>query len=477
MTTFEKLAALRESVENAPELSGVPTAEFIAYIEAFLDVTREPQLFADETLSSSSPPASMEPQIWHELFQRWPQLCNNAGGRKFLRYIVGSLQKHGGVDTVALTIDEHAHTLMRKVSPDIFYAVNSWRFTGIELPLLLDIERKMRRAGCRKTPCPDVTLQVSAEAACGIDFFKLVWPVHMRWFFESDKNRNEQRWAIPPRQRRALGHWYVPQKTFLERLVWLCPFVEMLMASSVVQKAGAVLIGSLLPLCALSHEPFYVIDKESFVAFATESYRKWTLDLLVCGCEVHEDWILREFLPVLRNLSGSGAWKFDRALDWREDDGNWIRNRSGTTFYLCSAESPFAVQVICMPKCPSVAEAVLHQHLPCVRAWFDGTSLRATASCFMAWMTRYIDEEPLPFGAHVTQQRRSKIVLKYAMRGWGFSMGSVTGLQFPDTVMRWLEEWPTNQTLPPYHPLYNPNTWPKYMPADKVQQLIACSEI
>ena len=361
---------------------------------------------------------------------------------------------------------------MDRSCPDIFYAINHQMFPSIDLVLLLRIEEQMQKAVCRKTPSPEMVLEVAENDALHIDFFKRVFVIHMKWAAACEETRFADEWAIPPQARLTPGPWYNAQKTFQQRLTWLCPFLQGLLGHPVLRDVSAVLSGSVIPLCILKHEVF-IENKYHFLAYAGEVYKKCSIDIFVCQPhEVTYDWLYQKFLPALEEISQT-KWQY-REVKW-EEDKDWVRNRKGTTYYFSTPASAMQIQLINMPL-HTQNMAISHQHLPCVRASYDGTNVYVTASCLESWMSRFITS-PALFGSHISQQRKSKTVFKYAMRGWGFNTRAVADLQLPQALIDWLREWPSKKPLPWYHPLYNPNVWPKAMPEERVRQLIECAEV
>lgn len=458
--------AMKAFDEKWPNPSLCSLEQLAAYFLACIDGVLEP------------------PNIYYEeLFRRWHLYLTNVRNRQFARIVVQHLfLQRNGQDTLAVAISKHAQEMMRKVSPDMYHEIFSLMFNGIDLQLLVDIEAQYQHFVCRKTASQEVMMDGALDKALSIDFFTRAFAIHMKWFQACIDGCIASSWAIPPQARSLSGMWYVSQGEFEKRLTWFCPFALNLVRSKMVRSYGGVLSGSVLPLCALKHE-VYTGTREEFMAFAQEVYPKCSLDIfMACHPVVSSGASLEhratEFLALLGSITSS-MWQEVRKVSWVEDGPDWsVRNRRGITFYFKSPAYLFEVQLILIideNADSDIAKAVAHQHLPCVRARYDGTALHVTASCFVAWMTRFVERPPL-FGSMVSQQRKSKIVFKYAMRGWGFSSAAVQDLQLPSTLLEWLRDW-GHTPLPAYHPLYNPNLWRKFMTADRVKELIECAEI
>lgn len=457
-----------------------------------------------------------------ELFSRWYLYVSNARGRQFLRAVVEHLfQARGGLDVLVCAIQDTSHhdgdddddddggssatttmssrssssshrnrisreKMMRRTAPDLYHEVFCQTFGSVDLDLLVEIELQNQRQVCRKTPSPETLMVKAVRAALEIPFFDRCFAIHMKWSSIFLERMCHDEWAIPPQQSSSRGGmWYVSRAVFEQRMQWFCPFILDFIRDTRIRRMGAVLSGSLLPLCALRHE-VYTATKQEFLAHANEVYAKCTVDCFISvppGLVVDFSTCVLE--EVLREVSGGGeealasSWVRVRSQEWHEDETWAQRNRSGVTLYYSSPAFSFDVQFIFVAE--PLAQVVAHHHLPCVRAMYDGSTLSTTASCFVAWMTRFVNAPPL-FGSRIDQQRQSKTVFKYAMRGWGFSRSAVVELQLPVTLLEWLREWHTpsdspQRPLPWYHPLYHPSLWHKAMTAARVQNLIECAEI
>jgi hypothetical protein len=257
----------------------------------------------------------------------------------------------------------------------------------------------------------------------------------------------------------------VSEVQFRQRLAWFAPFLESFFANADVQRAGVILSGSLIPLCLLTHQ-VDTEDEARFMAYAKESYRNCSIDLYVTNTAMSP----RDIESCL--VTAALGTSVTRRLQWCEDDEWAVRARHGYTLYI----DTYNIHIIVMAD-TSRQDAIVHQHLPCVRAYWDGKRLVATSSCCVSWMTRFVFEPPL-FGNRIDVQRRSKIMVKYAMRGFGFSTQSIAGLQVPTTIRQWLmEDRRHDCPLPWYHPLYNPDLWKKAMTQERERALIECAEL
>lgn len=412
--------------------------------------------------------------LHHELIERWADLVTTTSGRAFLRRVTLKFFVHGGgLDDLVGNLPDNAQEKTHLLAPDLYYVINRAFFQSIDLVLLIRIEQLAQKFVCRKTTSPEFIMPSAAEDALHIDFYKRAGAIHMQWSSAVTQTRFIEEWAIPPQARWVAGLWYVPKQRFEERLGWLCSFLPTLLRHDVLRNIGAVLSGSILPLCMLKHE-VHMETRLDFLAYAAEIYKKCSVDIFVTApYEVRFEWLAREFIPVLQELSQTTTWAI-KEHQWSEDD-EWVRDRRGITHYISTPLSSVVIQIISMPSQTRDA-AIAHQHLPCVRACYDGENVYVTAGCIESWMSRFISSPPL-FGSKVSQQRRSKIAFKYAMRGWGFSRKATSDMQFPDTLTAWLRDWPEKNPLPWYHPLYNPNMWPKAMSPDCVKQLLECADI
>lgn len=425
--------------------------------------------------SVDNPTMLISSEYYGVLFCEWRAFLSNNRGRQFLRVvIVDVFCKRGMLDMLAANLDRECQQLMRRSYPDLFHAIYAPTLAFVDLELLDDVEDAYQKLYCRKTPSQERLIEASVESALEIDFFERVWALNLKWNMRFHERVSASEWAIPPQSQGNSTMWYVPRHTFEQRLEWLCPGIGNFLRSSELRRVGAVLSGSIVPLCILKHG-VCTDNEHDFVAFANEVYRGFSVDIFVCKQEVTATTMdfVRGLSEVGRHLQNT--WVCQRKVEWAEDDDAWtMRNRRGITYYYGNSDND-RVQLVVMGH-HARKEAISQQHLPCVRAYYDGSAVKVTASCLISWMTRFVDEKPL-FGNKITQQRKSKTVFKYATRGWGFSALATSQLQLPSTLHTWLQEWNRKQPLPCYHPLYNPSQWHKWMSEERVQSLRECVEI
>jgi len=366
-------------------------------------------------------------------------------------------------------LDDERRADMRVAAPDLHHAICQ---SALDLSLLLDIESHVTNTMCQLRASSETLIESSVNAALSLDFYANAFILDMTWNETMTRKCFECSWLIPPMEMTAIRHWYVSRTVFEQRLAWFAPFVTPFLADDRVRKLGLVLSGGVLPLCALRQE-VYMDTRHQFLAYASEVYRNTSLDFFICG----ETPAMTSTICELLSIASAGRdWAEEAPRhEWAEDDDSWAaRNRHGTTVYV--SDGTFHVHLIFMGEHIAYRESLSQQHLPCVRASWDGNVLAMTASCFRSWMTRFVTEQPL-FGANVSEERKAKTVFKYAMRGFGFSAAAASGLQLPTTLGQWLRAFPPKRPLPWYHPMYNPNMWSKAMTPQRERALLECVEI
>jgi len=429
-------------------------------------------LLDNRTIYDAEKTLRISRQYCSDLCSLWSAFLFNACGRDILRSLI--LTKIIDTNTLVYTLSQNDSQNMRKNYPDMFHAIYADSLLSIDLHLLVNVEVAHQAFFCRRSPPQETLLQNSIESALRIDFFERAWALNLQWNLDFSCKVQDSVWAIPP-QARQDSIWYVPRNVAEKRLEWIFPNLRRLLRSEEARDIGLVLSGSMLPLCALKHEQF-TDSEQNFKDFSMEVYKKFSVDFFTCVPRASSSklrstsYAIRDRFIALMNQQTGRNCVCERDVIWAEDDESWaMRNRRGHTFYF-TVESLPPIQLIVMHDC-SLIEAISQQHLPCVRAQYDGDNLLVSATCFISWMTRFIFDRPL-FGRHINQQRKSKTVFKYAMRGWGFSVYSIDDLQMPSTLMTWLQDWDRKKPLPYYHLLYNPMSWPKWMTPDRVANLL-----
>ena len=409
-----------------------------------------------------------------EVYRRWGTLCQTIKGRSFLRLLIGTLiQVDDVLQSAAFEIHENDMNKTKLNAPDLAYTILTPFESALDLNLQVRVERMIVESTMRRTKTNEFFLEDAVHSATSIPFFDRVYVMSMRWLFRFLQERSTFTWAIPPMTVTNLENWFVTRNVFLQRMEWFAPFLPNLLNHSGMRRVGAVLSGSLLPLFALNHE-INTETKERFMYYSDEVYRKCAISLFVCGRLMKQEVIVKTVLDSLRDAWPHSEWVVGGETTWREDDEWLARNRRGTTVYIHDQAHAFDVHLIIMPDV-TLERAMVNQHLAPSRAWWDGQTLHVTASCMKSWMTRFVVERPL-FGSLTSQQRRSRTVFKYAMRGFGFSMGAVMNLKLPSTLVEWLRLCTDKRTLPWYHPLYNPNMWRKAMTPERERALLECAE-
>jgi hypothetical protein len=429
-----------------------------------------------------------------ELERRWPLYTQYARGRQLLRLVVIALENNSmSSERMRLSIDlvkqNHIYKDTREIAPDIIYALQHGYNNTNDLPLLFEIEDLFHRFTCRKTAPRETIIADVLTYALDINFFRQVVPLSTAWSLHYQTHYRENvTWAIPPVAIIDQHPWYVGLTLFGTRLRWLCPFVESFFTHRGFLRHGGVISGGIIPLCLLQPQ-VRASTQHDFMTYAKEVYHRYSIDIFFV-CSIDSLGTVEEgCAQMIRDVSRYDSWKC-RRVEWAEDDDTWaVRNRRGITLYFsCDRDVyPFEIQCIIIPN-TTIPFAITHQHLPCVRAWYDGVHIHCTASAFTSWLTHFVDAPPL-FGALVTPQRKAKTVLKYAMRGWGFSVRAVEGMKFPATIYQWISEYNPpaphgdvrnrlpQRALPWYHPLYNRNLWAKKLEAEQIRQLVECVDV
>lgn len=399
-----------------------------------------------------------------EVQRNWNLMCASPSGRSALRdacrRLLPALQE-------ALVLSPDKCALAYALAPDVLHAVAL--SLHHDLDVLLAIERAVSaRVCCSVSPSDEEAplLEHSVSDALGIDFFARTFVLSMRWYEEMARRVTQSEWAIPPLDMRALrSSWHVSEQEFRTRLDWIAPWVRPFLSDADIRRHGVVLSGGIVPLCVLRQE-VYAEDCDAFVRYADEVYRNTTLDFYVAAASPSEE---ERIVSDVKRVLGVAEVKHTER--WAEDDASWgARNRRGVSVRIPMAGGRVMV-LIMMPSPHMIAQ----QHLPCVRAAYDGTTLAVTASCYTSWMTRFVGDRPL-FGRLVSAARRSRTLLKYAIRGFGFSPAALDGCTLPSTIGLWLRESPHHRPLPWYHILYQPALWRKAMTAQRERDLLACIE-
>ena len=450
--------------ENWSEISKLSFEQLIAYFLITMDMSNE------------WPDNYLKDEHLQVLYSRWDKITRNARGRSFIRTLVVNLfAKYDRLDSPAYCLSDEAKLSMRKYCPDVYQKVMSAFIPmTINLPVLLEIEKLYIKTQCRKSKSPETLIESSLAEALQINFFRYASIMGLRWWDSFERLKMDIEWAIPPMKQLG-SKWSVNIDQFQQRLSWMAPFLPEFMRDERVRWLGVVLTGSLIPLCVLEHQ-INTADRGRFIEYARETYRKCSIDLFITDTNFSPGQIESIVLEALDKYSDEQTtWKIDSRKQWSEDDDSWVRNRHGYTIYFRADGQDLDIHLVVMAE-SSLRDAISQQHLDCVRAYWNGSSLLATASCCISWMTRLIFEMPL-FGNHIEFKRRSKIMVKYAIRGFGFTTTAIQGLQIPSTIHKWLSEdfERGRRPLPWFHPLYNPNLWKKDMTPDREIALLECA--
>lgn len=408
-----------------------------------------------------------------DLIQRMRGYMASARGRQLVRrYLAHIWSDEVRVTSVRDILSQPIQESLRTFMPDVYLALFRATLEGVDLPLLVAVEELDQARAMHTKRSVEVLFDDSVQRALAIDFYNVAATLHLRWTYHYRSNVIEDvSWTIPPPALYQQSVWYVTRGTFLKRLRWACPFAERLLATPALREHSVMVTGSIIPMCALNHI-MYTETETAFTAMMSDDYWKRSVDFVATNIDdVHH--FANHFLIALQAVSANDGWGMVRMVEWREDS-EAVRNRHGVTMYFGSADFPYQVQLI-MLKQTSLLHAIAQQHLPCIRACYDGERLLCTASCVVSWITRFVHQPPL-FGDLVSTQRRSKTVFKYAMRGWGFSEAAMQGLQLPSIVCNWLYVWGAHRMLPWFHPLYNRRSWMKIMSEERVELLLECAD-
>lgn len=416
----------------------------------------------------------------HGIVEQIPlMLCTQRGRSTLRKYIRKYIDMNERIVGIEHALDDICMAKLRDLAPDVYLVLFRTSMTGIELPLLLDIEEQYCQSISQSKSLPNAILENVVSEAISIDFFSVATTIHLRWTYHYRGDvMDDLAWGIPPPALYQQSVWYVSESLFRKRLLWMCPFILDLLHHESVQRDNIVLSGSSVPMCALNHV-VYCDTQEAFLAMVDEVYWNRSVDLVV-ATDDDPNTLHARFLHALQVSAGQhSTWRHKHTLHWTEDTTG-ARNRRGATFYYTSDSCQYEIQLIVFTTVTEswvnpLEHAIAHQHLACVRAAFDGHKLFVTATCAVSWMTRFINT-PLRFGDTVSQQRRSKAIFKYAMRGWGFSDSVLYGIRLPSILSEWLYAWGPRRMLPWYHPLYNRLTWTKTMPPARVRDLLECAD-
>jgi hypothetical protein len=412
--------------------------------------------------------ANVTDDLIQQVYYEWPGLCKNIRGRNFLRtFFTEVIRKRG--DNLVYSLTDTSLTETQVHMPDLFLFL--YPEGQLNIPIQCAVEDMAVKLVMRKSKSQETILSAAVRQSVCIPFFDKVCAINMKWNLTLHKLRNGIDWAIPPKAAGSMDKWYVTVDVFQRRLTWYAPFLIQLLNHSTIRRLGGVLSGSLIPLCVLNHE-VYTETQDQFLAYANELYKDCAISLFVCQQKMSHTEVTNLVCDVLDEMCSRVEWASTDVQEWNEDE-DLIRMRRGITTTIIGG--PWRIHVIYMPS-TDVETAMMNQHLPPLRAWWDGHTLFATSKCTVSWMMRFVNDEPL-FGNLIDRKRQSKIVFKYAMRGFGFSMNSVTNLQLPSTLMVWLRESKQHCPLPWYHPLYNPSIWHKAMTKERERKLLSCVDI
>lgn len=413
----------------------------------------------------------LDDQQANEVYYRWSSFCKNIRGRNFLRTFYMTVVKQQRGDNLSYVISDESLHDTQKFLPDLFLL--QYPEGQLNIPIQCAVEDMAVKMLMRKTKGAETILSPAVRQAICIPFFDKVCAISMKWNVLLHNVRDNVEWAIPPKALGSMDKWYVPEEVFAKRLGWYAPFLLEFLNHSTIRRLGGVLSGSLIPLCVLNHE-VYTETKDQFMAYANELYRDCAISLFICSLKMSHTEVTNLVVETLyQMMPATYEWAVTNIEEWNEDK-DFIRHRRGVTTTI-KCENLWRLHIIYMPEA-DLETAMMNHHLPPLRAWWDGRTLFATSKCIVSWMIRFVNDEPL-FGDLIGKQRQSKIVFKYAMRGFGFSLPAVTNLQLPSTLMVWLREWRQKVPLPWYHPLFNPNMWHKAMTQEREQNLLACVDV
>jgi hypothetical protein len=314
---------------------------------------------------------------------------------------------------------------------------------------------------------------------------------------------------VPPCDRYSLYSVVLPLSEARERLAWAT--YELLPHTWPLGDLPIVLGGSLLPLCFLPS--IYKTDsREHFLAYANENYATRSVDFFVYGMPEMD--IMRLFYVISMRLDRTpDSFAFVRRYQHLHMG---VEMRVLELAVAVGAGRTIRMQIVHMPSADQPVDTFLYHHLPLVRAGYNGTTLLMTPCCYASWFRRmcigYIhfldyatapkssaegepptitpdDDDVTEYAApYLLKQRWSRLMLKWAIRGFGFPRSSRWAL--PRRIDEWIRDNLTTYEdldddsciivdmppLPWYHPLYLPSTWTRYMSDEEVRACLACEE-
>jgi hypothetical protein len=307
-------------------------------------------------------------------------------------------------------------------------------------------------------PCP----LMKRRDSLSFDFFEEMKNFQL-W---RDNTKPELQWYIPPPEMdRSRLPWVNSMKDFNRRLNWATD--GLLNNKDIKWTPNMFLSGSLIPLCTLQW--MYGIDtRERFMEYANELYPTRDIDLYFIGRTAIQE--KRTFLKNLK-VRGLSFKQEELPMSWNQEQ------KETTTLYTVEGVGP-QLKLILLPKESDMCGVAMRHHLPFVRCWYNGSILRATPTCVYSWAVRFCDT-PIYFLDGASCQKKSKIVLKWAMRGFGFDrmLLDSTGVTVHPEVDKWVRPYSYRYYMPWTHPLYNPKMWSKKMASSTITHLKACDTL
>lgn len=263
---------------------------------------------------------------------------------------------------------------------------------------------------------------------------------------------------IPPPQMTNLSPWVSGRKEMQQRFD--------LLVGKFFEKVGwtknMYVSGSIIP-CVCLQFCYPLAEPESYLEYVCEVYDTLDLDIFLLHDADVDGYIERiaDQFPDMVEL--------DHPHTWNKTQRNSIR-------YFKLNDSLPKVKINVYPRETSMLNIASRHHFSFLRCWMDRCSnVFLTARCLFSWKTRLVSG-PLYFYPEASSRKRSILVLKWAMRGFGFSNETCEryNIRFPSAIDKWLFPYRNRYNLPWYHPLYNPNRWGRVLSAESIAKLKNC---